>query len=73
MYGFIIGILCGGIMLAVAAIVGQRIYYRKIIHEKEQGIVRHIHERDQIAKELEYSNMEMKVMEKMLKTKVDTM
>jgi hypothetical protein len=71
MNSFIIGILSGGIVLAVAAIIVLRRHYRKIIREKDRGIVRRIHERDRLARELEYSNMEKNMLEKIAEKKMD--
>ena len=68
---FIIMILSGGFALAVAGIVAQRIFCRKIIREKDRCIVRHLQEQQRLAKELEHVRIEMEVMEKMLSAKFD--
>jgi len=71
MDNYLILIFCGIGFLTAAGIIAQRIYYRKALKKKEYGIVRHIHEQDRLAKELEYINVEKKVMEKMLEAKID--
>ncbi|MCL2246294.1 MAG: hypothetical protein FWC10_04185 [Lentimicrobiaceae bacterium] len=42
-------------------------YYKKTIRKKERAIVYHIHEEEKLKKELEYLNIEKKVMEKMVR------
>jgi len=52
-------------------VVVLRKHYRKVIKAKEYDIVHHIRIQDQLAKELEYVNVERKVMEKMLNDKFE--
>ena len=54
-------------------VMALRIYYRKAIKAKEYAIVHHIHEQDKLVKELEYINIEKKVLEKMLASKIDVL
>jgi len=67
----ILGIFCGAGLLTLMSIIILRSHYRKVIKEKERGIVHHIHAQDQLKKELEYINVEKKVMERMLETQFD--
>ena len=71
MDNYLILIFCGSGFLVAAVIVVLYRYYRKTIKIKEQDIVYHIHEQDRLSKELEYVNVEKKVMEKMLEAKID--
>jgi hypothetical protein len=64
-------ILSGAGFLMLILFVVLRKHYQKVIKKKERGIVFHLHEQDRLSKELEYTNVEKKVMEKMLETKFD--
>jgi hypothetical protein len=71
MDNYLLLFFCGSGFLVAAVIVVLYRYYRKTIKIKEQDIVYHIHEQDRLSKELEYVNVEKKVMEKMLEAKID--
>jgi hypothetical protein len=73
MDNYLIVIFSGIGFLILMSIVMLRSHYRKVIREKDHGIVHHIHEQDRMAKELEHINVEKKVMEKMLEKKIDAM
>ena len=73
MDNYIILILSGTTLLVAGVIVALRVHYRGIITEKERGILHHIHEQDRMAKEMEYVNVEKKVLEQMVKSKFDAM
>jgi hypothetical protein len=44
-----------------------------MVKTRESDIIHHIRIQDRLEKELQYMNVEKKVMEKMLKTKLDAM
>jgi len=67
MDNFFILFFCGTAVLILAIFIILRKHYRKVIKSKEHALVHHIREQDKLAKELQYINMEKKVMEKMLK------
>jgi len=66
-------IFSGVVFLILIVIIVQRKQYRKIIKAKEYDIVYHIREQNKLAKELEYINVEKKVMEKILASKIDVL
>ena len=70
MNNWIIFIAIGSILVLILVIALLRIHYRKLIKEKERGIIRQIREQDRLAKELEYIRTEKKVMEKLLESKL---
>jgi hypothetical protein len=71
MGNYLILIFSGVGLLILIIVVVLRAHYRKVIRTKERGIVFHIHEQDRLTKELQYTNVEKRVMEKMLETKFD--
>ena len=71
MCNFLLLTIIAAIFLIVIIALALRKHYRKVIRAKEHDIVHHIRIQDQLAKELEYTNVEKQVMEKMLKTKFD--
>jgi len=71
MNNYTILILCGTGFLTLIIVMALRSYYRKVIKKKDLGIVQQLHEHDRLAKELEYINVEKKVMEKLLESKFD--
>jgi len=71
MDSYIILILCGTGLLTLIIVMAIRSYYRKVIRTKDIGIVQQLHEHDRLAKELEYVNVEKKIMEKLLLSKFD--
>ena len=70
---FFISVISGMIILTGIIIIALRKHYRKVIKTKEYDIVHHIRLQDHLAKELEYMNVEKKVMEKMLESKFDSL
>ena len=70
---FFISMVSGMIILIGIIIIALRKHYRKVIKTKEYDIVHHIHLQDRLSKELEYINVEKKVMEKMLESKFDNL
>lgn len=73
MGNYLIFIFSGAVVFMLMIILVQHRHYRKIIKANEQGIVHYIHEMDKLSKELEYINVEKKVIEKMLHSKIDAM
>jgi len=73
MDNFLILIFSGFFFLIAGVIIVLRLHYRKVIKEKERGIVQQIHRHDRLAKELEYVNVEKKVLEKMVRSKFDVL
>ncbi|MCL2511176.1 MAG: hypothetical protein FWF09_03910 [Bacteroidales bacterium] len=73
MDNYIILIFSGIILLIAGVIVALHIHYKRIITEKERGILHHIHEQDRLMKEMEHINVEKKVVERMLEKKFDAM
>ena len=60
-------IFSGILLLILISLFILRYYYRKLIKTKEHDIVYHIREEEKLKKELEYVNVEKKVMEKMVR------
>jgi hypothetical protein len=66
-------ILTASIILTATLFLALLRRHKKLIKTKERGIVSLIHEQDQLKNELHYVNVEKKVMEKMLKEKIEAM
>ena len=62
----LIFIFSGIIFLILLSLIALWLYYRRLIKIKEYDIVYHIREEEKLKKELEYVNVEKKVMEKMV-------
>ena len=60
-------------LLILASIFVLHRHYKKVIKTKDRGIIHHLREQDRLMKELQYTNVEKKVMEKMLQSKIDAM
>ena len=71
MCNFIILFLSIKLLLIIISIFLLCKHYKKIIKAKEHAIVYHIRKQDKLKEEINYINIEKKVMEKMLKKKLE--
>jgi uncharacterized membrane protein YhiD involved in acid resistance len=62
-----------GVIFLLAMIIALRKHYRKIIREKDRAMIRRINEYDCLHKQMDYIRMEKNVLEKLLKSKTDSL
>ena len=64
-----------GIMMVIATAITLllRTYYRRIIKKKNEGLVHHIFALKELEKEMEHSDVEKKMMERVLQEKFEVL
>ncbi|MDR3266678.1 MAG: hypothetical protein LBT24_03810 [Tannerella sp.] len=64
----IILVAIGAVVLLSAVFAALHFYYRRVIEQKDCGIVRQIREQDRLAKELERNRIEKETLERLLQS-----